>query len=169
MNNFKFSVPPPRTALLLTCAFLFTLNLIMSCRRDAPELREPQTPGDAAATFRAPCGEPGYCNVSVTAYSDAVLTVCGDMPYGPNLCSVGCDPGNDLGATGQFLELEQREFCVEISGRICVYNPSTTDTVDVRVYFGTTGTPSQFVSIPPGQRQCFHTNVDCDETNLDCN
>jgi len=168
MNKIS-SFLPPRTALLLACVFFFTLNLIMSCRDDAPELREPQTPGDLSATYRAPCGDTTYCNFSVTAYSDAVLSVCGDMPFGPDGCSFGCDPMADKGATGQFLELEQREFCVIKSGRICVYNPSTTTSVSVRVYFGTTGTPSQYVTIPPGQRACFHTNSTCDATDLDCN
>jgi hypothetical protein len=139
----------------------------MSCRRDAPELREPQTPGDAAVTLRAPCTDPGLCDCAITTYEDVTLDLCGDITYAITSCNFGCNPSTDFGISGEFEALVTRNLCVDPGANLCIYNPSTTDSVDVRVSFG--GSTPQFVTIPPSDRRCFSTNQDCDVTNIDCN
>ena len=80
MSKFKFFAHSPRTALLLACVFLLTLNLIMSCRDDAAELREPQTPGDRAVTLRAPCGEPTFATALLRRMKMLRLICAGTFP-----------------------------------------------------------------------------------------
>ncbi len=165
MNNFRFS-PPPRTALLLAGVFLLTLNLIMSCRDDAAELREPQTPGDVAVTLRAPCTDTGLCDCAITAYSNATLNLCGDITYATTGCAFGCNPSTDVGISGDFIAYETRNLCVTPPANLCIYNPSTTTSVTVEVSFG--GTTPQIVTIPPSDRRCFSTSAQCDVTDIDC-
>lgn len=165
MNSFKFfAPPPPRTALLLAGVLLLTLNLIMSCERDMSEHRSDGAgPAIDLASERTDCT--GYCECSVTTFSDAVLNLCGDIVYAVTSCNFGCDPG-DKGESAEFLEFEPRVFCVDNPGNVCIYNTSTMDSVAVRVSFG--GSTPQIYTIPPSDRMCFSTNGSCDVTNLDC-
>jgi hypothetical protein len=158
--------PSPRTTLALTVAALLLLNII-ACHREQTERQPPPPTGDEAVTERATCTDPDFCNLSVTASSDADLTLCGSFPTGIGMlpgCTDGCDPFNDKELSGMFPENVSRERCIEKTGSVCITNNGGS-TVTVTVKFGS-GTPMQ-VNIPPSGQHCFHT-INCSDTNDGC-
>jgi hypothetical protein len=160
--------PSPRTTLALTVAALLLLNII-ACHREQAERQPPTPTGDEAVTERATCTTTGYCNLSVTAFSDANLTLCGSFPEIPGPldgCDSGCDPFADKKLSGFFPENTPREHCIDFSGRVCITNESSTDTVKVEVQYDNS-TPA-VVDIPPLEKRCFRTNTTCTMTGSGC-
>ncbi|MBX2891612.1 MAG: hypothetical protein KF734_11825 [Saprospiraceae bacterium] len=160
---------PPRTTLALTVAALLLLNIVVSCHREQAERQTPAPPSDETSTERAPCNDPSLCNLSVTAFSDANLTLCGSFPQTPGPlddCDSGCDPTFDKKLSGFFPENTPREHCIDLSGRLCITNDSATDTVKVEVVFDNS-TPA-VVDIPPLEKRCFRTNANCTVTGSGC-
>ncbi|MBX2891610.1 MAG: hypothetical protein KF734_11815 [Saprospiraceae bacterium] len=159
--------PPPRTTLALTVAALLLLNIVVSCHREQAERQMPAPPSDVQVTERATCTDPDLCNLSVTASSDADLTLCGSFPPGIGTlpgCITGCDPFNDKELSGMFLANVPRERCIDIPGSVCITNNGSS-TVTVTVQFGTS--TAMQVNIPPSGTHCFHT-TDCSDTNDGC-
>lgn len=154
------SLPPPLTATF------FLLMSVFACQRNAEQL-VPKTLDDSAVIARSTCDIPGYCNVEITADDDAMLSICGDIPVSNTSCSSGCNPSTDKEISGEFPELETREFCVNPEASLCITNLSTTTSVGVRVLFGSSST-ALFETLSPLETHCFHTNGGCNVTLDDC-
>lgn len=145
----------------------FAATYTLSCTQEAePQQQQPTT--DVPVTERT-CSS-GYCELSITATSNATVELCGDIDITPTTgsCDLGCNPSTDEDYVANLTTGIPFSICVLSSGSVCIRNPSSaSQSVTLDVKFSGTSIPLN-VTLSPGQVRCFHTNSNCSETNTGC-
>ena len=155
---------------LLLFSLLLIANAVAyfsSCRQDEAATITPNPTGDLPATYRT-CTDDSGCSYVITPQADCTVELCGDIIGASTACTVGCGTNNnDRSITVQLTMGTPYSFCVLIGGSVCVYNPGAT-AITVTVYVAGTIAPAA-VTIQPGNRRCFSSDLDCSVTNTACN
>ena len=149
---------------------LITANAIAyfsSCRQDEAATLTPKPTGDMPATYRT-CTDDSGCSYVITATANCTVDLCGDVIGAMTACAVGCGTYSaDVSITVPLTMGTPYSFCVTKGGSVCVYNPGAT-AITVTVYVAGTTAPAA-VTIQPGNRSCFSSDLDCSVTNTACN
>ncbi|MCW5921083.1 MAG: hypothetical protein KIS77_01980 [Saprospiraceae bacterium] len=138
----------------------------LSCQHEAEAEQLTVKPlSDTPVTERA-CAS-GYCEYLILSDVSNTVELCGDLAVFTGTCTA-CDTySNDKSIWMTVPTSAPATVCVLIGGSLCIRNPSTaTQTMNITVTAGTGG--SQNATIVPGQTACFHSNANCDATELGC-